>query len=88
MDFFKRFISSKSGIRKINEFFDKITNYETISDNNYMSKDDATYVKVNEQLRNMIYDICIIFPEIIKNKVEYDKKHIPEHWKLSLKARA
>ncbi len=85
IDFFKRFISSKSGIKKINEFFDKITDYETISDNNYMSKDDATFVKVNEQLRNMIYDICIIFPEIIKNNVEYEKKHIPTHWKLSLR---
>ena len=87
MDFFKSFISSKSGIKKINDFFNKITDYQTISDNNYMSVDDSTYVKVNEQLRNMIYDVCIVFPEIIKNKVEYEKKHIPTHWKLSLRHR-
>jgi len=50
-----------------------------------MSKDDSTFVKTNNQIRNMVYDICFIFPEIIKNGVEYEKKHIPTHWKLSLR---
>jgi len=30
IDFFKRFISSNSGIRKIKEFFDNISNYDTV----------------------------------------------------------
>jgi len=85
IDFFKLFISSRSGIRKIQEFFDNISNYETISDDSYMSVNDSTFVKINEQIRNMVYDICFIFPEIIKNSVEYEKKHIPQHWKLSMR---
>lgn len=85
IDFFKRFISSNSGIRKIKEFFDNISNYDSVSDDSYMSKDDSTFVKTNNQIRNMVYDICFIFPEIIKNGVEYEKKHIPTHWKLSMR---
>ena len=60
LDFFGRFISSSSGIRKIKEFFDNISNYETTSDDSYMSKNDSTFVKINEQIRNMVYDICFI----------------------------
>ena len=50
-----------------------------------MKKIDETGYFNHKMLLNMIEDICITFPNIILNKMDYKKNaiRIPPHWKLS-----
>jgi hypothetical protein len=75
----------KKGVTKSIKFIEKIENYNTFGDNNYMSEEDNSDYRIGLQIKNMIFDVCKVFPEIVSNKVNYDDKSIPKHWKLSMK---
>ena len=75
----------KKGLTKSIKFIEKIEKYNTFGDDNYMSEEDNSDYRIGQQLKNMIFDICKVFPEIVSNKVNYEDKPIPTHWKLSMK---
>jgi hypothetical protein len=45
--------------------------------------ENNTGFMVGEQIKNMITDVCLIFPGMVIKNVNYENKHIPSHWKLS-----
>ena len=73
----------KKGLTKSKKFIEKIDIYNIFGDDNYMSEEDNSDYRIGSQIKTMIFDICKVFPEIIMNKVNYDDKLIPKHWKLS-----
>ena len=75
----------KKGVSKNIKFINKLDDYVIMGDDNYMSIEDNSNYRIGIQLKNMIYDICRVFPEIVINNVNYDDKVIPKHWKLSKK---
>lgn len=75
----------KKGVTKSIKFIEKIEKYNTFGDDYYMSEEDNSNYRIGSQMKNMIFDICKVFPEIVINKVNYEDKLIPKHWKLSMK---
>lgn len=75
----------KKGVSKSIKFIEKVDKYNMFGDDNYMSENDNSNYRIGLQIKNMIFDICKVFPEIVINKVNYDDKLIPKHWKLSRK---
>ena len=62
-----------------------ILNWDLIGDNIYMSKKDNTGFYTFRFLKQMVIDICKIFPTIILNpkmNEKIDKRTVPKHWKL------
>ena len=90
-----QFIKDNTNIKKNNKVIDciknimnfnaNIKNNETIDnvENNIHSKDNATFTSI-EFIKNVFRDICITFPNMILNKIDYSEISIPKHWKLSL----
>lgn len=52
-------------------------------DNNYMSQEDETGFAIFDMLKTFTIDICQTYPTIILNKVDFKKRYVPKHWKLS-----
>ena len=68
--------------RKISKYLKTFTNYDLKGDNNYMTKFDETNHFIGSEIRKMILEMCLIYPNIILEKVSYDM-YVPEHWNLS-----
>ena len=68
---------------KIEEFLNNINNWEIRGNNIYMDQNDETCFFGYEFLKQITEDICEVFPNIIKNKVDYKEVKIPNHWKIS-----
>lgn len=71
------------GVTSNVKFLDKLDTYAGFGEENYMGKTDSHEFMVGEQLKIMLKDICVVFPEIVINEVNYEEKYIPPHWKLS-----
>ena len=73
----------KDDTSKNNKFLSTIENYILVGDEIFMSMENNTGYMVGEQIKNMITDVCLIFPEMVIKNINYEDKHIPSHWKLS-----
>lgn len=73
---------SRSTIKKINSFIDKIEKFNIKNENIYMLQQDSINSYIGEYLKINIGNISKIIPEIIINEVDYKNKYIPKHWKL------
>ena len=73
----------KDDISKYNKFLSTIENYTLIGDEIFMSMENNTGFLAGEQIKNMIIDVCLIFPEMVIKNINYENKHIPGHWDLS-----
>ena len=73
----------KEDTTKNSKFLSNIENYSLIGDEIFMSMENNTGFMVGEQIKNMITDVCLIFPGMVIKNVNYEDKHIPSHWKLS-----
>ena len=62
-----------------------ILNWELQGDNVYMHKIDSTCFTIFSLLKRMVNNICKIYPTMILNKINMDKRYIPSHWKISEK---
>ena len=72
--------SKKSG--NVLQFLKNFLNWDTIGEDIFYSKKDATGFKIGEILKNMIYNLMCVFPSIIVNECSYENKKCPIHWKL------
>ena len=86
LDFMFLYTSSgdedKSSKKRKSQF---ILNWDLMGDNIYMSKKDNTGFYTFRFLKQMVIDICKIFPTIILNpkmNEKIDKRAVPKHWKL------
>jgi len=52
-------------------------------ENNIRNNDNASFSSI-EFIKNVFRDICITFPNMILNKIDYSEMTVPKHWKLSL----
>ncbi len=80
--FFNQNNISKSVIKKINSFIDKIEKFNIENENIYMLQQDSINSYIGEYLKINIKNISKIIPEIVINEVDYKNKYIPKHWKL------
>ena len=83
-DFLKLYLSPRH-VTAINKFLNTMEQYNDMENIDFMSLKDSMGFFSAEQLKTMIIDMCIVYPEIIINKVEYSKKPIPSHWGLTAK---
>jgi hypothetical protein len=67
---------------RISKFLQTFTKYDLKGNENYMSKEDETSFFTGSQINKMIIDSCLLYPNIILEKVSFDM-YIPEHWNLS-----
>ena len=79
-DLIFEYINEPLKIKRKNKF---ILNWELQGDNVYMHPTDKTGLTIFTLMKEMIIDICIVYPTIIINKVNIDKRYIPKHWKIS-----
>jgi|TARA_Y100000992_G_C21274073_1_gene498839 hypothetical protein len=73
--------------RKIQQFintFHKFNNYRSDISNGYYSfiEDESVY-RIFTFIKNMIYEMIKVYPNIIINKVDYKNINVPNYWKLS-----
>ena len=60
-----------------------ILNWALQGDNVYMTDDDETGFKIFSLLKNMTVNICKTLPTMILNKVKFENRYIPKHWKIN-----
>ncbi len=85
-----QFLKENTNIKKDNKIFDCIKNIMKFNinvpddnlENNIRNKDNNTFTSV-DFIKNIFRDICITFPNMILNKIDYTEISIPKHWKLS-----
>ena len=68
--------------KKISKYLQIFTKYDLKGNENYMSMIDETGFFTGSQINKMIIDICLLYPNIILEKVSFDM-YIPKHWNLS-----
>ena len=59
-----------------------ILNWKLQGDEIYISQNDETGYKIFLLLKNMIKDMCKIWPSMILNEVKVENRYVPKHWKL------
>ena len=74
---------SRKKIKQITEFLQNINDWLPTGDNITQSVKDETNAKFVEFIRNSIYTISKVIPNIILNEVDYSSITIPRHWGLS-----
>ena len=57
-----------------------ILNWKLRGDNIYMSRDDETGFEIFKLLKEMIINICKVYPNIILNKIDFKQRYVPKHW--------
>ena len=77
----------RSDKRKVREFvnsFQEFNNYRTDIPYGYYSliEDESVY-RAFSFIRNIIYEMVKVYPNIIINKVDYKNVNVPNYWKLS-----
>jgi hypothetical protein len=72
----------KNEIEDVNSMINEIMTFHE-TDNNLMSKEDATTYKSVEFIKNTLRNIIDVYPNIIINNVDYSSIEIPKHWNLS-----
>ena len=82
MNFMKLNSSGKIS-KEFEECIRNITNFKQIGDNVLIEKEDETIYKMIAFIKNSIRNLIHIFPNMIKNKIDYNTVSIPQYWKLS-----
>jgi hypothetical protein len=77
--------NSESGREKnkILECLIKIMDFNIIGNDYFTNNDDETLYRAVLFVKNAIYSLVYVFPDIIMNNVDYESIKIPTHWKLS-----
>jgi len=57
-----------------------ILNWDLLGDNVYMSKQDETGFTIFRMIKDMVINICQVFPNIIINEVKFNERYVPKHW--------
>jgi len=57
-----------------------ILNWNPRGDNMYMTQNDETGFAIFRFLKQMVINICKIYPNIILNEVKYKDRYVPKHW--------
>ena len=57
-----------------------ILNWDLRGDNTYMSLEDETGFTIFRMLKELVIDICKVYPNILLNKVDYTNRYVPKHW--------
>ena len=68
---------------KLMECISNLMDFSTMTNNKFITDDDATMYRAIQFAKTSIFDFIYVFPNIIANKVDYDSVKIPTHWKLS-----
>ena len=58
--------------RKISKYLKTFADYDMKGDENYMTKFDETNYLIGSEIRKMILEMSLIYPNIILEKVSYD----------------
>ena len=74
---------SKSKFQKLKECLNTINNLESTDRVMNNSSEDETEYKSMFFMKNVMYDLIKVFPNIISNSINYTNINIPSHWKLS-----
>ena len=83
-EFINNFSGEKpSGKKNLIECISNIMDFSNTANNYFMKDEDASAYNSINFAKNAIYDFISVFPNIIKNKVNYDSIKIHNHWKLS-----
>ena len=70
--------------RRLLETLNTISEFSTTNDDTMLLTDnELTTVNMVTTIKNMIHDMTSVFPNIVINKVDYEKVKPPTHWKLS-----
>ena len=83
-DYMMKF-NSESGREKnkILECLINIMDFNIIGNDYFTNNDDETLYRAVLFVKNAIYSLVFVFPDIIMNNVDYESIKIPTHWKLS-----
>ena len=73
----------KKGLSVLKEKIDNVFDFESVGDEIMYQKDTETTFRGANFIRNAIEYITQVFPNIIKNKVDFKNVSLPQHWKLS-----
>ena len=57
-----------------------ILNWDLLGDNVYMSKEDETGFIIFRMMKEIVINICQVFPNIILNEVNFSERYVPKHW--------
>tara|TARA_B100000902_G_scaffold315452_1_gene306481 strand:+ start:31 stop:6060 length:6030 start_codon:yes stop_codon:yes gene_type:complete len=57
-----------------------ILNWDLIGDNVYMSQEDETGFTIFRMIKEMVTNICQVFPNIILHEVNFSERYVPKHW--------
>ena len=84
-DFFnkKSIRMKKRNYLTILKFLNKLSDYEELGTDIYMSKKDESVYSLGNQIKTMIKNMCNLYPNIILEQVSY-KMYVPNHWNLSM----
>jgi hypothetical protein len=81
-DFVRR--NARAGItKKFDNCIKTLNDFILTGDDIILDKEDETVYKRVNFIKNIVYLIVSVYPEIIKNKVNYGDIKIPKHWGLS-----
>ena len=87
IEIIKEFLNKlNNNTRKVNKYIsviEKIDKFNEIGDKLYFNNKDNTYHYTGEYLKNIIFTFCIVLPQIMINRVDYQNMYVPKHWKLS-----
>lgn len=82
IDFVKR--NARAGItKKFEKCIKTLNEFLLTGDGIILDKEDETVYKRIHFIKNVIYSIVKVYPQIITNKVNYGDVKIPKHWGLS-----
>ena len=70
-------VSSAKKKQKQSKF---ILNWDLLGDNVYMTQEDETGFVIFRMMKEMVINICQVFPNIILNEVNFNNRYVPEHW--------
>lgn len=82
VDFIKR--NARAGItKKFEKCIKNISDFALTGDSIILDKKDETVYKHINFVKNSLYLLVNVFPNIISNKVNYNDARVPKHWGLS-----
>lgn len=74
---------SKKKIKPVEEFINTFTLWEDVSQESSPEIKEQSVYRILNFIKDCIYNMTRVFPNIILNKVNYKVINIPRHWKLS-----
>ena len=74
---------NEQGKKNILNFLNTFLDWNLVGEDKLLTKDDETGFKIGRFLKTMIKNILIVYPTIIKNKIDYKGKKSLKHWELT-----